>query len=448
MMKKSNEIFASANFPVIVARLKNSKEDIKVRTFTCKDSGTSIISNYSAQPYSPITGGKLVPLNKKLLTLTASEIEQFENLGICPNCGAELRAHTSIANALEGSAFHCVVCGEELTVEETGDPEGFIEKLADNFDDAATESMEDEPQVTQMVEQAEVNEEGETTQMVDEANEEPAPEIAEEGETTQMEVEAEHDEDCDCSEEKEEEIRVDMLSRCQAGLNTKKIEIVSSGKDTFHYVMVANKPVATLHKSRAVAEVRDIFKNRTLLCQALTAAIEQEGINKTVISSFGLVPMVLKIKASEAIQQALDEKLEEQTTQMQLKEEAMNDEYQQSLGIAAVAVNKNLLDDTKNVLAEDLIENLEQVGLEDAREIVESSFKNYGEEYLRTIVSKAMEFKSKSPEIRNELANTVMASNFKSGKLDLNHKAVASTKVESSLNIEDVTKYRNLFGKK
>lgn len=470
MMKKSNEIFASANFPVIVATLKDSKEDIKVRSFTCKDSGISVISNYMAQPYSPVTGGKLVPQNKKLLTLTASEVDQLESLGTCPNCGAELRAHASVANSLNDTAFHCVVCGEELTVEETGDPEGFIEKLAENFEDADAKSVVEEPQITQMVEQAEVDEEGETTQMVDETTEETETEVPSEPETTQMEVEAESEEEPaeeveseetveeteeEVKEEqpveeetKEEEIRVDMLSRCTAGLNTKKIEIVSSGKDTFHYIMVANKPVATLHKSRASAEVRDIFGNRPLLTQVLCAAIEKEGINKTVISSFGLVPMILKIKASEAIQQALDEKLEEQTTQMQLKEDAIDEEYQQSLGIAAVAVNKNLLEDTKNVLAEDLIENLEHIGLVDAREIVESSFKNYGEEYLRTIVAKAMEFKSKSSEVRNELANTVMASKFKSGKLDLNHKAVASVKADQPLNEEDVVKYRNLFGKK
>ena len=151
-------------------------------------------------------------------------------------------------------------------------------------------------------------------------------------------------------------------------------------------------------------------------------------------------------QASEAIQKAVDAKVDEMTTQMELQKESMEEDYQQSLGIAAVAVNENLFDDTKNVLAEDLIDNLEQIGVEDARDIVESSFKNYGEEYLRTIVAKASEYKSKSAEVRNELANTVMASNFKSGKLNMNHVATAS--VKESLNAEDVNKYRSLFNKK
>ncbi len=470
-MKKSNKIFASANFPVIVARLKNSKEDIKVRTFTCKDSGVSVISNYSAHPYSPITGGKLVPQNKKLLTLSSAEVDHLESLGICPNCGAELRAHASIASNMDNATFHCIVCGEELEVEETGDPAGYLEKIADNFEDASDTSKAGDPETTQMVEsECEDCDEEETTQM--EVDPEKAvesditdenPEVPEE-ETTQMEVDPEKaveseaedapaeenvEENKETDEEvapEDEEIRVDMLSRCEAGLNSKKIEVISSGKDTFHYVMVANKPVATLHRSRANAEVQEIFSNTNLLNQALSAAIEKEGISKAVISSFGLVPMILKVKASEAIQKAVDDKVDEMTTQMELQKDSMEEDYQQSLGIAAVAVNKNLFDDTKNVLAEDLIDNLEQIGVEDARDIVESSFKNYGEEYLRTIVAKASEYKSKSAEVRNELANTVMASNFKSGKLNMNHVATAS--VKESLNAEDVNKYRSLFNKK
>ena len=630
-MKKSNEIFASADFPVIVARSKNSREDTRVRTFNCKDSGVAVISNYMANPYSPITGGKLVPQDKKLLTLTASEIDKLEKLGVCPNCGAELRAHASVANNLGNAKFHCVVCGEELIVEESGDPEGFLDKLADNYDtveDRMNPAQED--QTTQMIdkesdvvtaEEEVPAEEPVAEETIEEVVEAPEEEVVEsecapnkedttpstdqttqmenveadvtetlpdsaanDPETTQMEpVEAEtnpletnsvdlsyderytqaimkavaseseaiveyeqilalepnvskeslvnlfHDtlidikneeikhfaqlntqlskdpslknsyergkeeansgvdksseekqeesvynkEESGCNkgkeesvcnkgkvesgeepcedfasdpeveEPKDEEIRVDMLSRCQAGLNTKKIEVVSSGKDTFYYVMVANKPVATLHRSRAIAEVQDIFDNKNLLTQALVASIEKDGINKTTLSNFGLVPMVLKVKASEAVQKAVDDKVAEMTTQMELASDQLEEDYQQSLGIAAVAVNKNLFDDTKNVLAEDLIDNLEGIGVEDAREIVESSFKKCGEEYLRTIVAKAHEFKNKSAEVRNELANTVIASNFKSGKINMEHKAIAS--VKESLDQEEVAKYRSLF---
>lgn len=537
-MKKSNEIFASANFPVIVARSKNSREDIKVRTFSCKDSGVAVISNYMANPYSPITGGKLAPQDKKLLTLTAAEVDKLEELGVCPNCGAELRAHASVANSLENAKFHCVVCGEELMVEESGDPEGFLDKLAENYDEAEdkmdttaeettqmidkeidpatadepsepaevaveevvikSSEVEDKPaeeeaedQTTQMENvEAEVTDElpesaandPETTQMepVEADITEELPEsAADDAETTQMDteagcgkVESEEGTEEDLGEEfapetvaeetteeapaeetpeapaedKDEEIRVDMLSRCQAGLNTKKIEVVSSGKPTFYYVMVANKPVATLHRSRAIAEVQDIFDNKNLLTQALVASIEKDGINKTTLSNFGLVPMILKVKASEAVQKAVDDKVAEMTTQMEAASDQLEEDYQQSLGIAAVAVNKNLFDDTKNVLAEDLIENLEGIGVEDARDIVESSFKKCGEEYLRTIVAKAHEFKNKSADVRNELANTVIASNFKSGKINMEHKAVAS--VKESLKDEEVAKYRSLFAKK
>lgn len=460
-MKKSNEIFASADFPVIVARVKNSKEDIKVRTFSCKDSGLSVISNYSASPFSPITGGKLVPQNKKLLTLTAEEVDSLESLGVCPNCGAEIRAHASLASKIDNSVIHCIVCGEELKVEETGDPESYINKVSDNLEQVQKTIDKDSMDTTQMVESdVEVPEEDTTmegdeiipaedntpeTEVTEESNDEVVESDTEEAPVEVREVETVEEKPTEEVIPEDEEIRVDMLSRCEAGLNSKKIEIVSSGKDTFYYVMVSNKPVATLHKSRASADVQDIFDNENLVEDAFKAAVEKDGVNKSVISAFGLVPMILKVKASEAIQKAVNDKVAEMTTQMDLQKDNMEQEYQQSLGIAAVAVNKNLFDDTKNILAEDLIENLEQTGLEDARDIVESSFKNFGEEYLRTIIAKASDFKGKSVEVRNELANTVMASNFRSGKLNFEHTTTAS--VKQSLDNEEVAKYRSLFKK-
>ena len=508
---KSNKVFSSVDLPVVIAKTDG---DIRVRSFKCKDSGIQIISNYLASPFSPVTGGRMIPVGKKVVNLSAAEVESFEELGKCPNCGATLAAHAALADALVDNRLHCIVCGEELKVEDVEEtpaeeevienmdneevveaetPAEYLDKIKDKFDETKEKIAEGDDNSTivadlvdDVLDQAEENveeteenikeenPENETVTMetadaeeapveetveevIEETKEAPAEETAEE--TTEEEapvteeevIEETHSEESDAEEKVEEpvdeEIRVDMLSRCHAGLNTKKIEIVSSGKDTFDYIMVSNKPVATLHKDRACAEIKDIFSNKGLLAQSLIAAIEDEGLSKAVISSFGIVPMVLKVKANDAVKKIIAEKVEEMTTQMDCEKEELEANLQQSLGIAAVGINRNIFADTKNVLAEDLIDSLEQIGIEDAREIVESSFERCGEEYLRTIVSKAEEFKGKSVEARNEIAATVAGANFKSSGLNLQHRAVAAVQApEASQDNEgEVARLRNLF---
>lgn len=521
-MKKTQKIFASVNFPAIVAK---AKEDIRVRSFTCKDTGISVISNYSVAPFSPITGGRMVPAGNKVLKMTVAEVNALEEMGKCPHCGAVLASHKDLANALLGSKIHCIVCGEELEVGEeeveapadvalednapeevveAETPAEYIDKIRDNFEqtkdkiadqgeDTTTQEVEadaDDALIDEVLDEAEDNidemednivEENpgaETTTMAsDEFGEAPAEEVAPEnveeaeGEDAEEAVEldpaeapeAENVEEAEGEEAlaeetqeevapedqapvEDEEIRVDMLARVQAGLNTKKIELISSGKGTFDYMMVSNRPVATLHKDRASAEIKDIFANKGLLTQALVASIEKEGLSKAVLSAFGIVPMVLKVKANEAIEKAVDEQVKNATTQMEVEKEELEASLQQSLGIAAVGINRNVFTDVKNVLAEDLIDNLEQIGVEDARDIVESSFQRCGEEYLRTIVAKAEEFKGKSAEVRNEIAATVAGAAFQTKGLNLEHKAVASVRTPVMQENEgEVARLRNLF---
>ena len=466
MFENSKKILASANIPVIIAKAEG---EIRVRKFKCKDTGTTLVANYMAQPLSPITGGKMIPANNKVLTLSAKDVANFTKLGTCPHCKAELASVNNVAKSLAGEKIHCIVCGEELQVEEATSPQEYIDMIEKNVQDAKSrkevkaEAEEIDEGMNSAVEneaedyvdgleevEAEADEEmKEMEPEADEADEEmEQEEVVEEAEADEEEApEAEGDEQAD-EASNEEEIRVDMLSRVQAGINSKKMELVASRNQEMKFLMVANKPVATLHKSRANQEVKEIFSNTYLLESSLIEAVEKEGMSKPVISAFGIVPLVLKVKANDVIAKACDDRMAKLQSDFDKKEEEMEEAYEQSLGIASVGINRGTFADCKNVLAEDIIENLEDAGVEDAREIVESSFNARGEDYLRTIVAKAQEFKNKSAEVRNEIANTVLASNFNGG-LNLKHKAVASYKSEANaqINDEDVSRYKKLLEK-
>lgn len=234
-MKKTQKIFASVNFPAIVAK---AKEDIRVRSFTCKDTGISVISNYSVAPFSPITGGRMVPAGNKVLKMTVAEVNALEEMGKCPHCGAVLASHKDLANALLGSKIHCIVCGEELEVgeEEVEAPEEvveaetpaeYIDKIRDNFEqtkdkiadqgeDTSTQEVEadaDDALIDEVLDEAEDNidemednivEENpgaETTTMAsDESSEAPAEEVAPEN-AENVEAEGEDAEEAPAEEQ-------------------------------------------------------------------------------------------------------------------------------------------------------------------------------------------------------------------------------------------------------
>lgn len=474
MFENSKKILASADVPVIIAKTEG---EIRVRNFKCKDSGINLVANYMAAPLSPISGGKLVPANNKILTLSAEDVANFTSLGTCPHCKTNLCSSREVAASLKNEKIHCIVCGEEMVVEEATTPSEYVDMIEQTIQDADEKTPKEAVAEADLpVEENRVESlpaEGIPAEEENRAEDKPEeveaeaekPESAlimeEDGADTYVEglekVEAEETSNPESLENEEapaeepavedEEIRVDMLSRVQAGVNSKKIELVASRNTDLRYVMVANKPVATMHKSRASAEVKEIFSNNYLLESSLIEAVEKEGMSKAVVSAFGIVPLVLKVKASDVINKAVDDRVAEIEQDYKEKEEGLDEAYEQSLGMAAVGINRGTFADCDNVLAEDIIENLENVGVEDAREIVESSFKNRGEDYLRTIVAKAAEFKGKSAEVRNEIANTILASSFKSG-LNLKHKAVASVQsVSAQPNDEDIARYKQLLQK-
>ena len=110
---------------------------------------------------------------------------------------------------------------------------------------------------------------------------------------------------------------------------------------------------------------------------------------------------------------------------------------EQSLGMAAVALNRNLTEES-NIMAENLISKFEGYGIEDAREMVESSFAEVGEDYLRTIIAKAKEYAKETPEARNVLAKAMTTAGFqKKGLASKANKVEASVIEATDFNVDD-----------
>lgn len=451
-MAKMNTIISSVDFPMIVAKTDSTKT-IRVRKYKDKATNATVLCNYTVSPCSPVTGGSLIPEGNKVMTLSSAEIDKLESLGICPSCGCELKAHKALASKMTNNDFHCIICGEELhcseeaddavapVVQETQDApaeelpvtaeEGFnpenaqVEPNEQTPEDVAEKADSYQDKVNQQYDQASENAEKTLTE-----NEATASDETQDSVNEQIQNDVENE-----APETAEEVRVDMLSKCESNLKGKTMEIVSSMKDTYHYLMISRKPVATIHKSRAIPAVKAMFDDKETLLKTLTAATEESGFTKEVISNFGIVPVVLKVTANDCIKKAVAEAEEEMTKEFEEKKAQMEEDNDQCLGMAAVAVNRNLIQSSTNVLADDLIAKFEGLGIEDARQIVESSFAEVGEQYLRSIIVQAKEYAKESSETRNVLARTMLTSSFQ--KRELGHKVVPN-KVEAS-KIEDTS---------
>lgn len=462
-MKKMNEILSSTKFPMIVAKT-DSIDKICVRRYKDKENNCEVLCNYMSAPLSPVSGKDLIPSGNKTTTLSSAELKSLTSLGTCPSCGAELMAQAGLADEIVASGkIHCIVCGEGLEISQEEiedapdaeapadenpapaeaevcpegdenlceDPEAPAEEAAVQTEAVSPEEMDEKKSAyLDKMDQNynEVIDDSEKT-LVEEADAE-TPSEEEIAEDIKENIENE-------APESTEEVRVDMLSKCESNLKGKEMEIISSMKDTYHYLMVAHKPVATIHKARAVVAVQNMFNNRDALLKALAAATEKDGFTKEVVSNFGIVPVILKVTANDCIHKAIAEEKAAMEEKFEDEKAQAEEDMEQSLGMAAVALNRNLTEES-NILAENLIAKFEGYGIEDAREMVESSFAEVGEDYLRTIIAKAKEYAKETPEARNVLAKAMTTAGFqKKGLASKANKVEASVIEATDFNVDD-----------
>lgn len=462
-MKKMNEILSSTKFPMIVAKT-DSIDKICVRRYKDKENNCEVLCNYMSAPLSPVSGKDLIPSGNKTTTLSSAELKSLTSLGTCPSCGAELMAQAGLADEIVASGkIHCIVCGEELEIsqEEIEDAPAAEAPADENPAPAEAEVCPEcgkEPCECSEApaEEATVQTEAVSPEEMDEKKsayldkmDQNYNEVVDDSEKTlKEEADAETPSKGEIAEdikenieneapESTEEVRVDMLSKCESNLKGKEMEIISSMKDTYHYLMVAHKPVATIHKARAVAAVQNMFNDKNALLKALAAATEKAGFTKEVVSNFGIVPVVLKVTAKDCIHKAIADEKAAMEEKFEDEKAQAEEDMEQSLGMAAVALNRNLTEES-NILAENLIAKFEGYGIEDAREMVESSFAEVGEDYLRTIIAKAKEYAKETPEARNVLAKAMTTAGFqKKGLASKANKVEASVVEATDFNVDD-----------
>ncbi len=206
--------------------------------------------------------------------------------------------------------------------------------------------------------------------------------------------------------------RANLLEELSA-LKNKRVDIVEAGGDkSVYYLFYNHNPVAVMNPIHASDMVKQLAAFPVKFKHAFFAATRDKGITASVAKDFGLKPLVIKLTAATLINKAIAKKVKEIKANYHRRGNNIRKRLQHSINIAAVGINKNFWKATTNPLRENLCQELAANNVRNPERIIDKVFEHHGEEYLRTIMTRASIIAKKPPSFREELAHTVEDANY------------------------------------
>lgn len=149
-MSRAIKAFASSEAPVVIATYNNPKS-VEIGSFVDEQNQTTIITNAknNFKPFSPLSGNTLVSLSDATSEFDSNDIKAMKEIATC-KCGAHLHTTEELAASLVGTRLHCVVCGEEVDVnEEINDDEVEDEVESSDAEESIDDVKEDDVEKTE-----------------------------------------------------------------------------------------------------------------------------------------------------------------------------------------------------------------------------------------------------------------------------------------------------------
>lgn len=188
--------------------------------------------------------------------------------------------------------------------------------------------------------------------------------------------------------------------------------------------------VATLHQSAIPAEAVEAFNSKVYM-EAIRNHTNQHGLAST-IDEFGFTPVTVKAsqKQIKAFYDSKTTAMAKVAVESKIKE--FGQEFRPCLGIAAVGLTKGFWKNESNVIKDNLVGKLTQLGMRKnaAASVVDEVFAVHAEDYHRKLVEKAFTIFEKDPQFRQALADAV-------GDMTYQH-SVAADEGEEDEEIESI----------
>ena len=415
-MKTMMDAFKKADVPILAAY---SKEDEQPSQYTlqkmrCPETGISLVTNKIAKPLSPFvdlskvedfsldSNVYLKPTVEATVDISEQEMDELVHIGSCEHCDTSFKTTSELAKSVED--FHCVVCNTVVEAESDLHNNTLENELSPNFEGKTTN--------VNPKKDAESNSDDDSQGKVDT--------LEKQDDNGAVKTESSYEEEDDfvtASDEEETEEEQTKELTLTANLlavasDPKRIDVVHSGGDSpLYYILLDTRPVGFVEKAKLGETLSKLFDNKEMFIKTLSTALSN-GLEKAA-EEFAIQPIKIEVEIDNAIAQNLEETRNELEAKFESEKQSLLEKLKQSISIACVALNKEVLKDSINPLKEELIAQLTINGVGQPALVANTIFKNSMDEYIKKVLAHAYELATKSDESRNDFAKLVEAANYR-----------------------------------
>ena len=294
-----------------------------------------------------------------------------------------------------------------------------VELVDEEIDDAVEEEpVVDEVEDDEIVE-VEDDEEVEEVEEVDEGDEEEVEgddledvgiEIKED--IVEEEASTEEEDITNTEDEEEEKVEIEYVTPIEEAGTLSEDDIQMAfyeGTDPSWTVLVKGSPVAVIRLSDQPDQVANLF-SKDDYAQNVAQAMVQVGV-KEILTQVKARYFANKVDESQ-IAERLTEKIKANLDiEFKGKVAGMRDEFKTCMATVLAGMNKNFWRDVENPLKGSLFAKLEDVGISNPDQLIETAFAESADAYFDVVLSKAIEFMDKPTDAREEIAKAIGESN-------------------------------------
>lgn len=421
-----------ANTPSLVLAHYNSEtgwdNETVVAKLTCSGCNSQVLSNSTLYPLCPHCS-TVMAKDKKTQTLNNDDFRKMHSVASCETCGTNYVGDDATLAAFKDTSFHCLVCSDdtkpatdddnkdESTEKNTTDTSGAPSPLTD--DDQSKETTADsdaDKELSDALEKLGLKDDGSkadsdkdnsSTDDTKSTKEMPPKEHGKKKEKAAVQSSDDPEDDDDDENEDDDEIDASAAWYRSTLNNAKHFSVVATpGYDNW-YLFADKTPLCIASFNDADASVQNVFRSQEFAL-AFDTAVKSDGkVSDALVKDFGFRPVEVKIELDDVAKQIVNDEIDTKTKDLQNKEAALSEAYDQCIGIAALGITKGVYPQME-VFRNSLIAKLQSHNMREPEAFVDNYMQKELPGLMQGVVAVAKDLMAKSPESLETLAATVM----------------------------------------
>jgi hypothetical protein len=220
----------------------------------------------------------------------------------------------------------------------------------------------------------------------------------------------EDDEQGDLFIEDDGSINIDLVDGAELeDTDETDVEYSASIKGEKRWIVNVNGlPVAHLTET-ASGTNKDIFHTEKF-GKVISQVVASEGLKG--LKKLGFQSIIIAAPIKSLINTAVQTEISKHETEVSKQLKSLVSDFQTTLGMASVGINRGFFSDAVNPLKVRMWEELSSLGIPQPHRLIDRVFKETAEDFCKILIEKASELYAKPVEVRAELSKAIIGSNF------------------------------------